>query len=195
MASIKIEDNLPGLVYKSQDTLDPDPFSNGFNSMEDAIFWRDRACGIACAHMLINTLQHRQESIAALIHHGINLKAYIPNIGWSHAGLAKLLQEYGVQAIAHKLQNIQSLIEVLKQGKSAILSVTPGLRGGSHSEKGEVFPKSGHLIIAHGWAIEKHTISDLIITDPDYENGCSRFKMKCALEIIDASWGKRCIIF
>lgn len=192
--TIGIADNLPRLAYVSQDTLLQMPAASGFASLDEALFWRDRACGIACVCMLINALTGRTERLGAMIAEGLSRKAYINGVGWSHAGLAGLLQAHGITATARALPNLQALINILNEKGSVILSVTPGLKGGGRDNDGQLLPKGGHLVLAHGLTVENDRATGVLISDPDYEGETSRFRQPYGLSVIEASWGRRCIV-
>ncbi len=63
--------------------------------------WRDRGCGVASMHMLLRLLAATdpltpQPTLEKLLSDAQHVGAYIPNIGWSHAGLATLARTYGL---------------------------------------------------------------------------------------------------
>lgn len=182
------------MSYVSQDTLLQTAMMGAFASPDTAEFWRDRVCGIACVCMLINALTPRAVPLGQLIAEGLSINAYVKDVGWSHAGLADLLKAHGVAATARKLSSIDALLGILREASAAILSVTPGLKGGDRDSSGQLLPKAGHLVLAHGIALENHQISGILISDPDYEGVVPRCRQPYGLDVIDASWGGRCIV-
>jgi hypothetical protein len=193
-SGVAITDNLPGLIYVSQDTLLPAAAAGVFASRGEALFWRDRACGIACVCMLVNALTHRAAPLGPMIVQGLSRKAYVAGVGWSHAGLAGLLNACGIEASARTLADIRTLVGVLKDGGRAILSVTPRLKGGERDSDGQLLPKAGHLVLAHGLITENQQVTGILISDPDHEGEVSRFRQPYGLRVIQASWGGRCIV-
>jgi hypothetical protein len=65
--------------------------------------WRARGCGIASLKMVMD-FWHAQNSanktipLDDLLQAGLAMNAYIPDVGWSHRGLAALAQQYGYEA-------------------------------------------------------------------------------------------------
>ena len=58
--------------------------------------WHDRACGIAALAMIMEFFgvsKNNQE----LLNTGLEVNAYIQNIGWSHKGLVAIAQRYGLR--------------------------------------------------------------------------------------------------
>jgi len=168
-------DNLVGMRYISQDTLSPSYFRNGFSSEAEAQAWRNRACGIACVSMILSAKLQSTPPLATLIKEGIERQAYVPQVGWSHYGLASMLVERGIEAEVKALSGVDSLIELLSLGKSAILSVAPRLTPAVPDGKVE---KSGHLILVHGLVLMERSPTHCIFSDPDYEQGPGNFSFR-----------------
>ncbi|AKM02689.1 hypothetical protein [Burkholderia pyrrocinia] len=168
-------DNLVGMRYISQDTLSPSYFGNGFSSKAEAEAWRDRACGIACVSMILSAKLQSTPPLGNLIKEGIERRAYVPEIGWSHYGLASMLAERGVEAEVKALSGVGALIELLSLGKSAILSVAPGLTPAISDGN---IKKSGHLILVHGLVLKERSPTHCIFSDPDYEQGPGNFSFR-----------------
>lgn len=165
-------DNLVGMRYISQDTLSPSYFENGFASEAEAQAWRDRACGIACVSMILSAKGQSTPPLGTLIKEGIERQAYVPEVGWSHYGLASMLAERGIEAEVKALSGVDALIELLSLGKSAILSVAPRLTPAVSDGN---IKKSGHLILVHGLVLKEGSPTHCIFSDPDYEQGPGNF--------------------
>jgi hypothetical protein len=109
---------------------------HGFTSEDDSRFWDSRACGVACAAMVIEFLTGEHVATHTLLHQGRALGAYSPR-GWVHAGLAQLLgiRGVGAEALPVKPDGLSTfLISALHDGP-VIASVarnlpTDGSRGG-----------------------------------------------------------------
>jgi len=168
-------DNLVGMRYISQDTLSPSYSGNGFSSEAEAQAWRDRACGIACVSMILSAKLQSTPPLGTLIKEGIERQAYVPEIGWSHYGLAYMLGERGIEAEVKAMSGLGALIELLSLGKSAILSVAPRLTPAISD--GNV-KKSGHLILVHGLVLKERLPTHCIFSDPDYEQGPGNFSFR-----------------
>jgi hypothetical protein len=120
-------------------------------SETDAKQWSERACGIACVDMVLRfTGKIESPSIWPLINEGLELGAYCDR-GWIHAGLAKLLGRYGLEAKCHRNQTIAQLGALVESGSICITSVSVGFCGGQINN-GRTIAKGGHLTLVHGVA-------------------------------------------
>lgn len=77
---------------------------HGFTGEDEAHYWGGRACGIACAAMVIEFLTAEPVPRHTLLHEARALGAYSPR-GWVHAGLARLLNRRGVSAEAEPVEH------------------------------------------------------------------------------------------
>lgn len=112
--------------------------------------WKWRGCGVASLAMAM-AYWHQQsagnasESLDALIEKGLAIGAYREGVGWVHAGLVALAQQYGYRAEAFDYadkgktpktmpETWELLASALTEGP-VLASVFPGLdpqRGGGH---------------------------------------------------------------
>lgn len=184
-------------LFVSQDTLHLGYEHNGFRDREGAEYWRERACGIACAQMLLYAQQGRLVPAGQLIEDGIALGAYRPGVGWIHSGLATLLTERGLSA-EEKLLPAEELIKHLLGGGTAILSVTPTL-GAMRPPPEARASRGGHLVLCHGFSVpnareESHLpLAELLISDPDHEFPDRLEGALAPFDRVDRAWSGRCI--
>lgn len=183
--------------FVSQDTLQPGYEHNGFRDRESAEYWRERACGIACAQMLLYAHQGHLTPAGQLIEEGVALDAYRHGVGWIHSGLATLLTGRGLHAEA-KLLPAEELIKHLLGGGTAILSVTPSL-GVTRPPPEARESRGGHLVLCHGFSVpngreDSHfPLAELLISDPDHEFPDRLEGSLAPFDRIDRAWSGRCI--
>jgi hypothetical protein len=87
----------------------------GFRSPEDAIYWQERGCGIACLKMILDGFRISDDlplvpSYGELLHRGLDMGAYCER-GWIHTGLVRLANEYGIQGTAFRQSQTKKLLE------------------------------------------------------------------------------------
>ncbi len=138
--------------------------------------WREKSCGIIA---LKSVLEYWGEFVRAykLIREGLKIKAYIPGIGWKHAGLASLATRHGFKAknfdwfkkndvfawknLTKKLKGgpiIVSIYKNLKPGTSGHLVVVTSIKNGfvhyndpaSRARRG-VLKKASEKKFRRGW--------------------------------------------
>ncbi|MCP4354435.1 MAG: hypothetical protein GY793_02140 [Proteobacteria bacterium] len=134
-------------------------FSNdGFATLEDAMHWQERGCGIACIRMIINyfnpsaTLPNYRE----LIQLGIDIEAYCPQ-GWIHQGLVKIAKKYNIKGKDFRRKETSHILSCLKTGKLCIASVSVGFNTGS---------KGGHLVVVNGYKSEDNVLEGFYVNHP-----------------------------
>lgn len=193
----KIINLLSPYRFISQDTLEHGYLKNGFADRSSALYWRDRACGIACLQMLLFARYQKYMPAGALIDAATAHDAYRAGIGWIHRGLAALLQEYGVSAEA-KLLNRESLMHHLTCGGTAVLSVNPTL-GARTAPPEDRAKRGGHLVLCHGFSAlddDKDQLSvseEVLISDPDHEFPDRLEGELASLQQVDRAWSGRCV--
>lgn len=104
-------------------------------------YWGPRACGIACAAALLTFHGRRTPTRHELLAEAVEHAAYTP-AGWSHAGLARLLERHGLPAQARLVADPADLVAIASAGRPSIVSVTLGF-----PEDGQ---KGGHLVVFAG---------------------------------------------
>lgn len=67
--------------------------------------WRKVGCGIASLAMLIDYYEPQTVSVDELLSDGIAEGAYLTDAGWSHAGLIRLSQQFGLHGESHSMAN------------------------------------------------------------------------------------------
>jgi len=115
---------------------------------QQAEYWSERACGIACVAMILSKIESSFLSLWDLIQEGLRDEAYCPQ-GWKHHGLLTLLERRGVRGRCVRGLTADDLSERLRQGKVCITSVSTYFRGGE-KEHGRLIRPGGHLAMFFG---------------------------------------------
>ncbi len=162
----------------------------GFSSLEEALSWSDRICGLACAKMVIGAFNPGLEvPLYGLLSDGLREGAYKDGVGWIHAGLVRVCRKYGVIGECQSVgKDISKIVSNLRKGQIVIASVSPGLEGGKVYRLNDSTPviiqPGGHLIVIVGARICRdrllsfllhHPSSSLAYEWPDYEISVESF--------------------
>ena len=143
----------------------------GFKSREDAIYWQNSSCGVLCLKMATEALLTREiDSISKIIEKGKDIGAYSHEKGWSHQGLTKLAEIYGVNAYSSEFLTGIELKKILSKGGLVIVSIKWAFRC-SKSWKERIFfwrKKGGHLALVVGHENEKGFIVNHTSTSQGY---------------------------
>lgn len=111
--------------------------------------WKRRSCGIVALKMVLDFLAPKRATtltLPRLIRARTRAHAYIRNVGWSHAGLARIAMRYGFRSKKHDWSSkapksaFRSALRALRRGP-VIASVYRNLKPGS----------SGHLVVITGF--------------------------------------------
>jgi len=134
----------------------------GFESFEDAKYWKKSSCGILCLKMAIDGFLSAQAkplspSIAEYIKKGVEIGAYKDSVGWSHNGLARLAKEFGFSADNREGVSVAELREALKQNFLSIISIKWAFEDYRSLKEKILFWKKfgGHLALAIGFEDEE----------------------------------------
>ena len=142
----------------------------GFRSREEAAYWQDRGCGVACLKMILDGYRIAsnlaiETSYGQLVCQGLEMGAYCKK-GWIHAGLVRLANRYGLQGSAFRNSDISTLLAELKLQRPCIVSVTTCFRGGLNSPDGIIFQPGGHLAVALGFNQADGETTGFIVNHP-----------------------------
>lgn len=72
------------------------PFYSQFTDI-DWPSWRGKSCGVASVAMIVDFYRDNAPTAQALLERGLKRGHYITGAGWSHTGLARLAEAYGVR--------------------------------------------------------------------------------------------------
>ncbi len=136
----------------------------GFKTKAEAEKWEDSSCGILCLKMAIDASLTRQNkplspTIAEYITKGLELKAYLDPIGWSHEGLIKLAKYFDFEAKRQENISPDTLQQALDDGYLPIISIKWAfLKTKSWPEKIIFWKKyGGHLALVVGYELDANS--------------------------------------
>ncbi len=129
--------------------------SLGFTSRDEAEYWQRSCCGVLCflmAHDALKGVSNRDpKSISDVIREGVELGIYTDETGWSHTGLCRLAEKYGLNAERKEL-SYGDICSELQSGNFVIVSVKFGFRNKKSLKEKILFWKKygGHLVLCTG---------------------------------------------
>lgn len=123
--------------------------------------WQNRACGIVALKIALAALGYQTHDVDRMIQTGLEQNAYLPGIGWKHAELAKLSENYRAKGANYDWAALNP--EEAWTKLTTYLGQTPVLASiHSHFDPAS---KDGHLIVLAG---EKD--GQIIYADPAIKN-------------------------
>lgn len=151
--------------------------------------WQTKSCGIASLFMAMSWWYPKLEKniLSEMIEAGLNINAYIPNIGWSHKGLVNLLKQYGLDGENYdyfKKDNDFAFKEMLRclQIGPIIISIYP---------KFDPNKSGGHLITIYGFKKTGNKFN-FFIADPEAK-AKGKILYTISQEKLKNGWKKRFI--
>ncbi len=122
--------------------------------------WKWRSCGICALKMAMEFLDGEKINLEDLIKEGLEINAYLKNIGWIHQGLIDLAKKYGFKNSFRKewpedkkIEAIKSLVEFLEKEIPVLASVKN--------------KEEGHLVLIVGLQRDGGVPEGFYIHDPD----------------------------
>lgn len=146
------------------------PYYSQYLDVEDKE-WQQRACGVACLKMLLESKSVKTPSIDEIIKDGVVLRAYSEN-GWLHAGLITLGEKYGAKLYRKEfrrknadtdtleklnIEGVDTIVRELKEGRPIIISTIKNF---------EVRDKF-HMVLVVGAEIEDGVVNGFYYHDPN----------------------------
>lgn len=87
------------------------PFYSQYTNVTDES-WQNRACAMACLKMVMDFFApNSNPNIDELIEKGLQIQAYLDNVGWVHAGLCMLARNHGFAAYNEEFRSLDIEIE------------------------------------------------------------------------------------
>ncbi len=120
-----------------------------FSQVSDisSVDWKQKGCGVADVAMIVEFYKPNTTSVQKILEQAIKEGAYVKNVGWSHAGLAKLAVKHGLVGKTVDLAPLKNEV-ALSQFKNIVTDgpVIASIHRGFN-------PKSpnGHLIVVTGF--------------------------------------------
>jgi len=141
-----------------------------------------KGCGIACLAML---LRGKAPSLDELYRLGLEQEAYIPGIGWRHAGLAGLARHFGFANSRHYDLAALSLDEATSKLKAELNN---GPVMASVFSKFDPASKDGHLVV-----LLSLDNKEAMVLDPDTADR-EQIRQTIPADKFLAAWKKRFIV-
>lgn len=134
----------------------------GFNNIEDALYWQERGCGIACSRMIIGAYYPELLlSYGELLNKGLNINGFCDK-GWIHQKLIELINSYGINGKSYRHSDSNRIVTQINKNKPCIVSVSPCF---SSDYKG------GHLVVVSGYTFLNNQLYSFIVNHPSsHEN-------------------------
>lgn len=148
--------------------------------------WKRRSCGIVALKMVLDFFEPKRtgtRTLSRLIRARTRAHAYIPNVGWSHAGLARIAMRYGLKGKNYdwfresSRSAFKKMIRFLKRGP-VIASIYRNLNPNMH----------GHLVVITGF--QKNIV---YYHDPD-SKARNAIPRKVPLKKFLRGWKRRIIV-
>lgn len=131
----------------------------GFKSYEGAEYWEKSSCAILCLKMIVDSIySENTDSIFAIINKGLELDAYTDKNGWSHNGIVKLAEHYGLKAVASEKLKPEDIKKALQEGSFIIVSIKWAFENYKTFKEKILFWKKygGHLALVVGYKEENN---------------------------------------
>lgn len=146
--------------------------------------WQNRACGIVALKIALDTLDYQTPDLKTMIQTGVEQNAYLPGIGWKHAELAKLTENYGATGTNYDWADLSP--EAAWEKLTTYLGRIPVLAS-IHSHF-DPTTKDGHLIVLAG-----QKDGQIIYADPEIKDRNQIITSIDRAKFLDA-WKQRAII-
>ncbi|MGB2580641.1 MAG: C39 family peptidase [Minisyncoccia bacterium] len=159
--------------------------------------WQQRACGVACLKMLLESSGGEPSSIDEMIKDGVALGAYSEN-GWLHDGLVTLGEKYGAKLYRTEfrkkdadpdtleklyIEGVDMIVGELNEGRPVIISAIKNF---------EVRDKF-HMVLVVGAEIEDGVVNGFYYHDPDSYTESKGAYQFVAINIFSSSWRRMAI--
>lgn len=174
--------------------LDPHWAESGAFSLEEYVYWTNRACGAACVKMAVEALGGSQRSLLEWARHGVALGGYLSEKredgsslerGWLHRTLAEMIQAEGFFAEARRL-TADEFVPTLSEGGMIIASVSHEI-GTSRA----ITKRGGHLVLVFGAVLGKNEPLALLLHNPSGRSDALRVNAQIPLERFAAAYTGR----
>lgn len=169
---------------------DPQWQQFGFATKQEAVYWMQRGCGIACIKMLVD-FTGKILSFADLTGQGVQLGGYDTrnDKGWYYKPLLELGKKHGLQGVTTSHCTNDELANGIIQHKFYIASVNPQIIRGDKIITST--QKSGHLILVIGVRVTRGAVAGFYIHNPSGKSEPMRQKAFIPVSVFGQSYGNR----
>lgn len=135
------------------------PYYSQFLDVEDK-YWMPRACGMACAKMVLDFYKVDTASLDELIKKGSEEGGYGP-WGWVHDYFVAFAKGYGLEAHREEKMDpekgMAAIIDALRRNHPVIVSATKHILGQTKF----------HMVVITGYEEDKSAVTGLYYHDPE----------------------------
>ncbi|MCB9802785.1 C39 family peptidase [Candidatus Nomurabacteria bacterium] len=169
----------------------------GFNNWDEAEYWSERICGLACLKMvLLKNYPDQDFKLKELLDRGLALGAYDEEHGWKHQGLVDLGNSLGLDGFRESVgANVKRIATHIQNQRMVIASVTVGFEAGKKYEEldgsTDVMPRGGHLVLIFGTDVSNGRIDDFILHHPSSEGSYEHSNWKISGEDFSNSFSEK----
>lgn len=177
--------------------LDPHWAESGAFSLEEYVYWTNRACGAACVKMAVEALDGSKRSLLEWARQGAALGGYLSEKredgsslerGWLHRTLAEMMQAEGFFAEARRLTP-DEFVPALSEGGMIIASVSHEI-GTSRA----ITKRGGHLVLVFGAELADDQLQAVILHNPSGRSPALQAAARIPLERFAAAYTGRGIV-
>lgn len=172
---------------------DPNWKSFGFATQEEAGYWAERMCGVACMKMLTDRAGH-DFSVADLVREGVLKKGYdtASDTGWYHQPMADILSGHGISARLLPQASVASVARHVTNGRLFIASVNPQIIRFDDTVTSK--SKGGHLVLVLGVRVENGKVHGFFLHNPSGRTHETRQEAYVPLKTFKQAFGNRGIL-
>lgn len=165
----------------------------GFDSNEEAGYWAERMCGVACMKMLIDKVG-KDVSMADLVRECVEKCGYdiATDRGWFHEPMREVLEQNGISSKIVPHATVATLARHLTDGRLFIASVNPEII--RFDDVVTSRQKGGHLVLVLGVRTNDGKISGFFLHNPSGRTKETREKAYVPRGVFEQAFGKRGIL-
>ncbi len=177
--------------------LDPHWVESGAYSLDEYVYWTNRACGAACVKMAVEALGGQRLGLIEWARRGVQLGGYLTEKrpdgsqaerGWLHSALADLICWSGFRAEARPLP-IHDFEPIFAEGGMIIASVSHEI-----GTNRPITQRGGHLVLVFGASIEYDQPGTLLLHNPSGRTAALRENAHIPAERFLAAYAGRAIV-
>lgn len=125
--------------------------------------WSHRICAICSLWMLLKLHDSKFNfSVMDLVKMGLAKHGYIESVGWKHAVIVELANDFGLQ-----LQYAKRFFYTSEEKESGLLVINRNLENNQPVLVSIYRPQGSHMLVVHGLQESEGQITGYYIQDPD----------------------------
>ena len=177
--------------------LDPRWTESGAETVEEYVYWTDRACGVACVKMCVEALGGPVRPLLVWARAGVKIGGYLTDLrpdgspyerGWLHSALAELMRGESLAAQPRPAA-VEEFPALLASGSLLIASVSYEI-----GLPGPVTKRGGHLVVVSGAELQDGRLATLILHNPSGRTAKMRAYARIPVERFESGYTGRVIV-